>query len=135
MASGSAEMRKQIKRLRKLGGLVEQSAPLIAVAVKEENRKQISKGQSPDGTPWPKTKKGEQPLVDAAAHVTVAAIGSTVLMSVSDHHARHHFGFVRGKIKRQILPTDEIPQPMTRAITGVVTGEFSAIMETTLSDK
>lgn len=121
-------MRDQIRRLRTLAGFGAASAPVVARAVKVESRKQVAAGLAPDGRPLQLTKEGKQPLRNAGQAITVRAVGSTVLMVIKGHHARHHLGFAKGKIKRPLIPTDEIPAPMTRAIERVVTGEFEQIM-------
>lgn len=127
---GSVEMERQIERLRKLGKVfVSGSAPIVAKAIDKEIAKQIDASEGPDGKPWKPTKAGTAPLQNASEAVTVKAIGKVVLVKVVDVEARHHLGAVKGKVKREIIPTGAIPTPITRAITRVLTGEFHAIME------
>ncbi len=128
MADGATVLRQQIARLRKLGNLTRDAAPAVAQAVKSESTRQVARGVGPDGQPWALTKTGERPLQAAANAITVAVVGTTVILRLTGHHARHHFGAVKGKIKRLILPTAEIPDPFIRAITRVLTGEFHKIM-------
>lgn len=130
MADGATELRRQIARLRELGNLTTVSAPAVARTVKAETLKQTRKGVGPDGKAWTPIKTGERPFKNVAQNLKVSAIGSTVVMILTKHHARHHLGAVKGGIKRPIIPTDKIPEPMTRAITRVATGEFHRIMET-----
>jgi hypothetical protein len=118
-----------IDRLHRLEGLTTLSAPKVAVAVEAEVRDQISQGVGPDGVPWKKTKEGKTPLQNAASALTVRPIGSVVLLRLTGPEAKHHLGAVKGKIKRPIIPTGKIPDPMTRAIERVVTGEFRRITE------
>ncbi len=117
-----------MRRLRELGGFGGKSATLVARAVEADSRKQSARGVGPDGKPWPLTKTGQRPLQDVAA--VVRAVGTTVVMRLKGHRARHHLGAVRGKIKREILPNKRIPEQMTRAIDKVITGEFQRIMGT-----
>lgn len=127
-ASGFAEMDRQIARLRTLSKFVATSATVVAVAVRRELASQIDAGVGPDGKSWPPTEGGGRALRGAAAALSVRAVGTVVLATLTGVEARHHFGAVRGKVKREILPTGKIPDPVTRAITRVLTGEFNAIM-------
>lgn len=128
VSDGTAVMRDQIRRLRALAGFGAASAKAVARAVKVEARKQIAAGLGPDGRPLQLTKDGRQPLKNAGEVITVRAVGTTVIMVVKNHHARHHLGFAKGKVVRQLIPTDKLPDTMTKAITKVVTGEFEQIM-------
>lgn len=129
-SKGFAALDAQIQRLRKLKTLPEISAPAVAVAAKQEIKRQVRRQQGPDGKPWQKGKSGEPVLKGAGNAVRSTAIKSAVVLTLDDHHARHHLGAVKGKVKREIIPTTKIPGTMTRAIERVVTGEFFAIMET-----
>jgi hypothetical protein len=127
-ANGFAALDAQIAKIKELGKLPEQVAPKVAFAAKEELRKQVAAQRGPDGRPWPKSEDGKPVLVNAGENVRATAVGSVVVLTVEDHYARHHMGFVKGGKRRPILPTNKIPDPMTRAITRVVTGEFLAKM-------
>lgn len=125
---GSIALDAQIAKLRRLATFVGGSAPVVALAVKREIGAQIAAGRGPDGKAWKPTKAGTPALRGAAGALTVKAIGSVVVATLTGVEARHHFGAVKGKVKREILPTGKIPDPVTRAITRVLTGEFNAIM-------
>lgn len=126
---GFAALDAQIKKLRQLKTIPEVSAPAVAVAAKQEIKRQVRRQQGPDGKPWPKGKNGQPVLQRAGNAVRATAIKSAVVLTLDDQYARHHLGAVKGKVKREIIPTTKIPRPMTRAIERVVTGEFFAIME------
>ncbi len=128
MADGNIAMNAQIKKLRKLAKLVDDSAPDVAKAVKVEMVKQIDKATGPDGKAWQVTQAGTRPLKNAAQSLTVQAAGAVIILRLIGRHARHHLGAVKGKIKREILPTRKIPDPVARAIGRVVTGEFKRTM-------
>lgn len=135
MASSDAQNKKgfaaldaQIRKLRELGEIPARVAPRVAQSAKREIQRNVSAQRGPDGKPWPKGKQGQPVLRGAGKAVRASAVGSVVVLSLDDHHARHHLGAVKGKVKREILPTTKIPRPMTRAIERVVTGEFHAIM-------
>lgn len=127
-SAGHESLRGMISRLRQLRQLPEQAAPKVAVALDGEIKKSIAKGTAPDGTPWPKTKDGRQALQSAGKALTVNAVGSVVVARLDGHIARHHLGAVKGKVKRQILPSAKLSKPISKAINTVVTGEFRKTM-------
>jgi len=129
LADGFAALDRQIRRIRELGQLAEESAPAVAAAVKKEVTAQIARGVGPDGKPWKPTKSGEKPLQNAGKALTVRAVGPVVVLRLTGYHARHHLGAVKGGVRRPILPTRRIPDPVTRAIKTVVTRQFRKVME------
>lgn len=127
-SGGFAALDAQIKRLRTLQGIPEIAAPSVAKSAKAELIKQVARQRGPDGKPWPKSLTGNPVLTKAGSMVRASAVGAVVVLTLEDHYARHHFGAVKGKRKRPILPSERIPDPMTKAIRKVVTAEFFAIM-------
>lgn len=125
---GFAALDAQIKKLRELGEIPTRVAPKVAQSAKREIARNVQAQRGPDGKPWAKGKQGQPVLRGAGKAVRASAVGSVVVLTLDDHHARHHLGAVKGKVKREILPTTKIPRPMTKAIERVVTGEFRAIM-------
>lgn len=128
MADGRAQLRAQVARLRALESLPRRAAPLVARELEEELRGQIAKGVGPDGTPWELTKDGRRALPNAGRDLRVSAVGDVVVASLTGHIARHHLGAVRGGVRRQILPTNALPNAMARAIAAVVEHEFARTM-------
>lgn len=128
LADAGAQLQAQIARLKSLTSLGKDAAPVVAAAVKKDTAKQVASATGPDGRAWKLTKDGRVPLRNAAAHVQVTAVGNVVLMRLEGHHARHHLGAVRGKVKREIIPTERMPDPMTKTIERVITGEFERVM-------
>lgn len=128
MADGISKLEAHIARIKQLPGLVGRIAPAVGRALEGELASQIARGVGPDGTPWPRTKTGEQPLQHAARALRVRSVGTTVVASLEGHHARHHLGAVKGGVRRPILPTAKIPDPVTKAIATVVTAEFKKTM-------
>ena len=128
MSSGHEVLRDMKRRLRELGDIAEDVAPEVAEAVHDELTKQIRRGVGPDGRPWKLTRDGRQALRNADKALNVRAIGSVVVTSLGGPEARHHLGAVRGKVRRPILPTRRIPNPMTRAIRRVVERKFEHVM-------
>lgn len=121
-------MREQIARLRRLPTLVHTAAPTVARVVEQEITAQIARGVGPDGRPWAPTQDGQQPLRNAAKALRVSSVGNAVVATLTGVEARHHLGAVRGSVKREILPTGRIPDPITRSIRTVVDAEFHKIM-------
>ena len=117
-----------IGRLRELPTLARDAAPSVARAVDGELRAQLAAGKAPDGSTWQPTKDGRQPLQNAASALSVRAVGTVVLARISGHYARHHRGWVRGGVRRQILPTARAPEPVVRAVRTVITEEFRSKM-------
>lgn len=128
MADGSIALRAQIAKLQELGNITTTATPTVAKAVKDEVVKQVNQGLGPDGKPWKETKAGTPPLQGAGRAVKVSAVGTVILLRLDGRHARHHLGAVKGGVKREQIPTGKIPDPVTRAITKVLTGEFRQIM-------
>ena len=141
MADPSAGLRDHIARIRTLGTqLAENVAPPTAVALKRQIDASIAAGVSPDGTPLRPTQDGRVPLRNAAQAARVRAVGTTVIARVKGAptkgglgvEERHHLGAVRGgkggRLRRPLLPTDEIPDEVVVAIGEIVEAEADAIM-------
>ena len=128
MSSGPEVLRDIKRRLRELGDIAEDVAPDVAGAVEDELAKQIERGVGPDGRAWALTRDGRKPLRNAASALTVRAIGTVIVTQLGGPEARHHLGAVRGKVRRAILPTRRIPDPMVRAIRRVIEQRFERTM-------
>jgi len=128
VADDFATLDDYIARIRALPELGRRAAPAVAQAVELELKRQIAAGVDPDGKSWQPTEDGRKPLETAAAALTVGAQGSTVIMRLHGHIARHHRGRVRGGVVRRILPTSAIPAPMIRVIHEVLADEFREVM-------
>lgn len=125
--AGFAALDAHIARLRGLD-LARRAAPDAARAVQDELRRQIAAGVDPDGKPWPRTQDGRKPLATAEKALAVGAVGTTIVLRLRGHVARHHRGIARGGIERQILPRRGIPQAMDRAIRRVLADHFREAM-------
>jgi len=132
--AGLTEIDAMLARIRALPGMVERSAPEVAKALDGEIRRTIAAGTTPDGVPWKPTKDGRKPLQNAAKALTTKAIGTVVLARLDGIEARHHLGAVRGSSKsnwlaRPILPSKQIPKPVTAAIHTALKTEFAKTVE------
>jgi hypothetical protein len=127
VADAIAQLNRMIERLRSLGD-VEQFAPDVA----KELRSQILKGaeneQGPDGSAWPATADGHQPLQNAAQHLRVTAVGSRIVARLSGHYVNQSIGWTRGGKARPIMPTRRLSQPMSEAIKAVIRKRFGEAM-------
>jgi hypothetical protein len=128
VADGLAAIDSILERLRKLPGIARRAAPNVARVVERELRSQIAAGSAPDGTPWQETQDGRQPLRNAGSALSVRAVGTVVLAKIEGVYARHHRGWVRGGVRRPILPSAKAPEPIVRAVREVVADEFRETM-------
>ncbi len=122
MADGGLEA--MIRNLRELATLVPDATPDAAKAVERELGAQISEGVDPDGKPWPLTKDGRPALERAARALRVRPVGMTIVARLEGHHALHNRGWVRGGVRRQILPSSGVPARLANAIRDALTERF-----------
>ncbi len=97
----------RVRSLKQLGTL---AARIAAPELQRVVRETASAGTTPDGKPWPLTKKGTAPLAHAADAVTARAIGTVLEMIVRGHYHLHHSGIARGRVLRQIIPAAITPR-------------------------
>lgn len=125
--TGDAELDAMIARIRKVPALGRLAAPEVALVVEEEIKRTIAAGETPDGAAWaPRKVDGGRALEHAAKAVHCAAIGSIVFVRLTGIEARHHAGRIRGRVKRQVIPTDSIPASMAARIRAAITKTFAA---------
>jgi hypothetical protein len=108
--------------------MVDAASPQLVRAARRVIADQVARGEDPTGKAWKLTKKGARPLVRAAEAVTVRMSGKILTMSIFDHHARHHIGSARGKVRRRILPSSKLPDPYAQAIRRVLVVNFNRTM-------
>jgi len=127
---GRAALDLQIARLRALPlALTRDAAPAVARAVEAEIRAQLARGEGPGGKPWPMRKvDGGRPLRHAADAVTVTSVGDVIIVRLSGVEVRHHLGAVRGGVRRPIIPTGSLPDPLASAIETIVAEKFAQHM-------
>ncbi len=129
MADGFAELDAWIKRVETLPTkMVTDAAPDVAEALRVEIEHSIADGMAPDGEPWKLTKKGTEPLRNAAAHLFVAGVGTSIVVRLKGVEARHNSGTARGKIVRRILPNRKFSAPIVAAIKRVLGEHFKEHM-------
>jgi len=124
-----AELQRWIDQVNSLGELPSEVAKDIAPVLDSEIKKNIAAGVDPAGKPWPLTKEGKKPLTNAGAALTVKAISSVVQAKLEGHVALHHLGAAKGNVRRQILPSSGLPQPMTAAVKRVAVDRFNKHMK------
>jgi len=123
-----AELQGWIDRINQLGDLPSEVAKDVAPALDAKIRQNISAGVDPEDKPWQLTKEGKKPLTNAGAALTVRAISSVVQAKLEGHVALHHLGAAKGNVRRQILPSSRLPQPMTEAVKQVAVKRFNQHM-------
>jgi hypothetical protein len=121
-------MQNLIGKLRELGQSPEDIAADIAPELSDAINESISASRAPDGTPWKPTQAGTPPLKNAGAALGVAAVGTKVIAALRGIEARHHYGNVRGKIARPILPGSKLPPQIVELVTRVAGQRFLLIM-------
>lgn len=128
---GMEDLEALILRVRDLPEFVNQCAPEAAHQVHKQLNTTIAAGADPWGAAWKPKKKGHgQPLANAAAAVFVGAIGTKILIRLTGIERRHHRGWIKGAVKRVVIPTPDrdLPVPVTDAIFKVITDSFTAYM-------
>lgn len=128
MGDPVAQLTEMVARLRKLEGGAKLCAPDVAKALKVQLLANAAAGVGPDGTPWPATKDGHQPLTGAASHLSVEAVGTRIVARLSGHYVNQSIGWTRGNVARPIMPTRKLSQPMTQALEAVITKRIGAIL-------
>ncbi len=119
------ELDEMIKRLRGVGTAASAALPEIADEAKRIVDENIAAQRGPDGKPWPETKDGRAALQNAGAAVTSTVVGGkTVLLTLTGVEARHNYGAVKGRVRRQILPPRGIPATLAEAIRRVLVRRF-----------
>jgi hypothetical protein len=119
------------EKVEGLGKFVDTAKPKIVRALEKVIAAQIARGEDPTGKPWKKTKAGKAPLVRAARAVKISAFGKVITVAITGHHARHHLGAIRGKVRRRILPSSKLPSPYAEAVRRVLVAEFKKTMGVT----
>lgn len=122
---------EMIKALEDLERLDEVAIKDIAQDVKRVLDANISKGVDPYGVPLKKTQDGKKPLVNAAASITVTAVGpNAVIIRQRGNEARHTLGLARGQIVRATIPNKagELPATIAAAVETQLVKAFEKIM-------
>lgn len=128
-AQAFAALQAEIDRLQNFPkAFIAEAAPKVAQALDTDLRAHIAAGQAPDGTPWPKTAEGAMALRGAGKALTVRVLGTRILAKLTGPEALHDRGQVRGKVRRQILPSSRLPDGITRAIRQINDQAFKKVM-------
>lgn len=117
-----------LARLRALPGMLARAAAEIAPELRAEITRNVAAQLGPDGKAWPDTADGRPALRGVGAALDVRAEGTTIVATLDGHHARHHFGWVRGGKRRPVLPSRALPAPFVRAVETVLAREFARTM-------
>lgn len=128
--SGETELNAMIRRLRALPRVVEEALPEAATELEKVIAGNIAAQRGPDGKAWEKPKDPETKdvLRNAMKSVTVRAIGRVLLARVVGVEAKHHLGIVKGRVKREIIPTGRAPQPMIEALRRVIFRRLNTVV-------
>jgi hypothetical protein len=119
------ELNDMIRRLNSIEGAVRGAMLDVEAACKKQLEQSISAGTSPDGEAWALRKDTQaRPLQNALEHVNFATLDNTVIVRLRGVDAAHHRGGTRGRVKRQVIPVDRIPDTWQAAIRRVLVEHF-----------
>lgn len=112
------ELDAMIAQLRALGRLPEDVAREAQPLVLEAARATARAGTTPEGRPWPPTKKGTAPLKNAADAITVEVSGRVITEVLTGPEVFHNAGVGSTTPQRKIIPEtgDPIPPGVQKAI-------------------
>ena len=124
MSAATEALAAMIASVQRMETLVADSMPELAKAVQTELERTIAAGTTAYNQPWKPTQSGEPALVHAADALRVMPSGKTIYVTLGGVEARHHFGNVKGKVKREILPVRGLPSSMAKALQAVLERNF-----------
>lgn len=87
--------------------VAKQAAPLLEARLKAS----AAAGTSPDGKAWAVKKDGGRAMVNAAAAISVRAIGLVVRVTLAGVEVYHQFSKKKGEPRRPIIPDAGGPMP------------------------
>ncbi len=128
--TGELALNGFIDALRKLGAIDADAAKLAAPLVLAAAKKTARAGTTPDGKPWPGLKAGGgRALVNAADALSVKAVGTTVVLTLSGINVLQNFG-TSSIPARQILPDGGagMPRNIADALTAGAQKAFAQTM-------
>lgn len=130
MSTGEAQLDAMIAKIRKIPDLVKRAAPACASAFGAAFKADLSAGHAPGGETWAAKKDGGRPLVNAAEHVDVRAVGTVIVSRLTGarHWFVHNQGAGKTLPKRQIIPSGETPAELNAAIERELRNEWNRMM-------
>lgn len=127
--SGSAELDAMIEKIRRIPQVAKRAAPDVAEVMRESILESVNAGTDFDGKKWePRKADGGRPLVDAAAAVKVAPVGTRIFARVAGPEARHHLGRAKGGTIRGVIPTRLTPR-LAERVRAVLVRHFNETIE------
>ena len=125
-----ADLKDIMRSIRKLEGLNQEAIGDCCVAVEKVMADNIERAVTPEGENWAPKKDGGKALVNAAKYLSVKPLNTMILVKLTGIEARHSIGTVRGKVKRQIVPTSStVPENMQDAIKEQLTKHFERLVK------
>lgn len=126
MSAATEALQQMIDACERMSTLVPDTMPALTKAVRAEIERTITAGTSAYGEPWKPTKDGEKPLRNAAKALNVSWVNRTIYVTLIGPEARHHFGIVKGKVKRGVIPERGLPSTMANAMRAELERAFRA---------
>jgi len=123
-----ADLSAYVARLRRLRELAALAAKIAAPRIEAQLKASAAAGTTPDGTPWAPRARGGRALANAGAAISVAALGTTVIVTLSGPEVYHQHG--SGHVpKRAIIPdSGTLPAPTARLVDESAREAFSRLM-------
>jgi len=100
-----AKLQKAIDAFAELGRFPEELAAAAVEPLRAQLTANIAANVAPSGKAWQPGAQGQPVLLGAAKALSVSSSGPTLTAKLTGPEARHNSGAVKGKIKRQILPS------------------------------
>jgi hypothetical protein len=116
-----------IARIEAIGQI--EVAPIIANAMHAHVTETANAGTDAYGKAWPRTQHGAQALQQASKHLVASSTPKLASISIQGStdraiEGRHHFGNVKGGLRREIVPTRLIPIKLANLIKLRLTAAF-----------
>lgn len=126
--SGSADIRRMIRKIKRIPGMAEREAPACAEAVDGVIRADLAAGRSPDGQAWaPTRKEGRRALPNASDAITTRAVGTTIISAAPFPYSQHQRG------NKRMVARPVMPQGMTPKIAAAINATLSRAFQKDMS--
>lgn len=130
MSTGALELDQIIERVRALGKLPEEVAKAARPRIEEVSQATAAAGTTPDGKAWePRKKDGRRALANAAAAVTVRAIGPVIRLALQGTSTGSAKVQAIQNTRRPILPAtgEAIPARLLEVLKATAAEVFTSL--------
>lgn len=133
-----AALDAQADRLRRLANINEDCTREVGEAFEAKIAANVAAQVDPYEHAWPPSKDGLPLLINAASHIKVRAVGTSVEIALDDVEVRHHVGSAKGYhggssklggFRRAIIPFSKLPGPFKAIVREILTKHFGKIFK------